>query len=167
MKHLHLLSDHVYDWSARSIRELRKRRRALLRKLPRLECGAARLADRALQALWQAGVQMCRWSRSRPEVLPVGEFSWSADGLRAAGKSGSDPRARRQLPRSTRGARGGLRDQPRAVTAPRGALRAGGERNVATAAHPRRFRRCAAARQHGRGMTRRRAGIHHYRRDAR
>jgi hypothetical protein len=61
-----------------------------------------------------------------------------------------------------------LRDQPRAVTAPRGALKAGGERNLA-AAHPtdRRFRRCAALRQHGRGMAPRRTALHHNRGDQR
>jgi hypothetical protein len=61
-----------------------------------------------------------------------------------------------------------LRDQPRAVTAPRGAVRAGGERNLA-AARPtdRRFRRCAAPRQHGRGMARRRAALSHHRGDHR
>lgn len=174
MKYLRLLSDHVYDWSAKSIRKI------LLRVAPApaiataqtsiTGCGAARLVDRALQALWEARMQMCRRSRPRPEVLPVGEFSWraAADGLRAPGRSGGDPRACRQLPRDPRGARGGLRDQSRAVTAPRGALRAGGERNVA-AAHPtdRRFGRCAAPRQHGRGMARRRAALHHTRGESR
>jgi hypothetical protein len=61
-----------------------------------------------------------------------------------------------------------LRDQPRAITAPRGALRSGGERNVA-AAHPtdRRCHRCAAPRQHGRGMAHRRAARNHHRGDHR
>jgi hypothetical protein len=61
-----------------------------------------------------------------------------------------------------------VRDQSRAVTAPRGALRTGGERNLA-AAHPtdRRFRRRAAPRQYGRGMARRRAALNHHRGDHR
>src|ERR1700687_3017754 len=84
-----------------------------------LGCGAARLADRAIQALWQAGLQMCRRARSRPEVLPVGELPGraTADGLRAAGKSRGYPRARRPLERGAHDARGSLGDQPRAVTA--------------------------------------------------
>jgi hypothetical protein len=47
-------------------------------------------------------------------------------------------------------------------------LRTGGERNLA-AAHPtdRRCRRCAAPRQHGRGMARRRAALNHHRGDHR
>jgi hypothetical protein len=172
MKHLHLLSDHVYDWSAKSFWQIlicvAKAQAIVAAQTAAVGCGAARLADRAIQALRKARMQMCRRSRSWPKVLPVGELSGraTADGLRAAGKSGGHSRARRQLPRGTRGARRGLRDQPRAFTAPRGALRIGGERNVA-AAHPtdRRFRRCAAPRQHGRGMARRRAALHHHRGD--
>jgi hypothetical protein len=172
MKQLHLLSDHVYDWSATSIEKIlicvAKAQAIFAAQTSAVGCGAARLADRALQALRQARMQMCRRSRSWSEVLPVGELSGraTADGLRAAGKSGGHPRARCQLPRGTRGARRGLRDQPRVITAPRGALRIGGERNVA-AAHPtdRRFRCCAAPRQHGRGMARRRAALHHNRGD--
>jgi len=174
MKHLHLLSDHVYDWSARSLKQnivgVAQAPASVAAQTSAVGCGAARLADRTLQALWQAGLQVRRGSRPRSEVLPVGELSWraTADGLRSAGKSGNHPRARRQLPRGTRGARGGLCDQPRAVTAPRGALRAGGERNLA-AAHPtdRRFRRCAAPRQHGRGMARRRVALNHHRGETR
>jgi hypothetical protein len=170
MSTLHLLSDHVYDWSARSLKQnivgVAQAPTIVAAEASAVGCGAARLADRALQALRQTELQMCRGSRSRPEVLPVGELSRraTADGLRAAGKSGGHPRARRQLPRGTHDARRGLRDQPRAVTAPRGALRVGGERNV-TAAHPtdRRFRRCAVPRQHGRGMACRRAALNHHR----
>ncbi len=174
MNNLHLLSDHVYDWSDNSIRKVSicvaKAQAIVAAQTSTIGCGTARLVDRALQALRQAGLQMCRRSRPRPEVLPVGELSRraTADGLRAPGKCGSHSRARRQLPRGAHDARGGLRDQPRAVTAPRGALRAGGERNLA-AAHPtdRRFRRRAAPRQHGRGMARRRAALNHDRGDHR
>ena len=174
MKQLLISSDHVYDWSDRSIREIllcvAQAPAIAAAQIATLGCGAARLTDRAVQALWQAGLQMCRGSGSRPEVLPVGEFSRraAADGLRATGKSGSHSRARRELPRSAHDARRGLRDQPRTATAPRGALGAGGERNVATAHHTdRRFRRCAAPRQHGRDMARRRAALNRHRGDNR
>src|ERR1700687_5232728 len=129
MNNLHLSSDHVYDWSAPSIRKIivgvTKASAIAAAQTAALGCGAARLADRAIQALWQAGLQMCRRARSRPEVLPVSELPGraTADGLRAAGKSRGYPRARRQLPRGAHDARGSLRDQPRAVTAPRGALK--------------------------------------------
>src|ERR1700684_2275008 len=141
MSALHILSDHVYDWSARSLKQnivsIAQAPASIAAEAAAVGCGTARLADRALQALRQAGLQVRRRSGPRSEVLPVGELPGRAttDGLRAPGKSGGDPRARRQLPRGARGARGGLRDQPRAVTAPRGALRIGGERNLA-AAHP-------------------------------
>src|SRR5882724_2283563 len=134
-----LLSDHVYDWSERSIKqdivgiaqaptELAARAAAVGRDL-------ARLADRAVQALRQARLQMCRRPRSRPEVLLVSEFSRraAADGLRSAGRYCRHPRAGRQLPSGALGAGGGLRDQPRVITAPRGAVRAGGERSALTA----------------------------------
>src|ERR1017187_8871919 len=170
MKKMHLLSDHVYDWSAKSIRKIlvcvAQAPAGVAAQTSAFGCGVARLADRALQALWQAGMQMCRRARPRAKVLPVRELSRraTADGLRATGKSGGHPRASRQLPRGTRGARGGLRARPRAVTAPRGALRPGGERNVAAAYHTnRRFGRCAAPRQHARGMARRRAALNHLR----
>ncbi len=174
MNTLHLLSDHVYDWSARSLKQVivgvAQAPASVAAQTSAVRCGTARLSDRALQALWQARMQMCRGSRPWPKILPVGELSRraTADGLRATGKSGNHSRARRQLPRGTRRARGGLRDQPRAVTAPRGALRVGGERNLA-AAHPtdRRFRRCAAPRQHGRGMARCRAALNQHRGDHR
>jgi hypothetical protein len=169
-----LSSDHVYDWSARSIKQdiigITQAPTDLAARAAATGCDLARLADRALQALWQAGLQMRRRSRPRPEVLPVGELSRraTADGLRATGRCGRHSGARRELPRGAHGSRGGLRNQPRTVTAPRGALRLGGERNVA-AAHPtdRRFRRCAAPRQHGRGMARRRAARNHHRGDNR
>lgn len=174
MSALHLLSDHVYDWSARSLKQnivgVAQAPASVAAEASAVGCGAARLADRALQTLRQAGVQVRRGSGSRAEVLPVGELSWraAADGLRSAGTSGSHSCARRQLPRGTRGARRSVRDQSRAVTAPRGALRTGGERNLA-AAHPtdRRFRRRAAPRQYGRGMARRRAALNHHRGDHR
>ena len=174
MKHLQLLSDHVYNWSAKLLKKIllcvTPAPAGAAAKTSTIGCGTARLADRALQALWQVRMQMCGGPRPRPEVLPVGEFSRraAADGLRAAERPGDDPYARGQLSRGTRGARGDLRDQPRTVTAPRGALRAGGERSVA-AAHPtdRCFCRCAAPRQHGRGMARRRAALPHYKGDTR
>jgi len=174
MKNIDLSSGHVYDWSAKSfgkiIVRVTKAPTIAVEQTPALGCGAARLADRALQALRKPGLQMCRRTRPRPEVLPVGELSrrTTADGLRAAGAFGGHARACRQLPRGAHDARGGLRDQPRAITAPRGALRAGGERNVA-AAHPtdRRCHRCAAPRQHGRGLACRRAARNHHRGDQR
>jgi hypothetical protein len=174
MSTVHLLSDHVYDWSARSIKQIivgvEKAQAIVAAQTATVGCGATRLVDRALQALRQAGMQMCRRSRPWSEVLPVGELSRgaTADGLRATGKCGGHPRAGHQLPPGAHDPRRGLLDQSRASTAPRGALKTGGERQVA-AAHrtDRRFRRCAAPRQHARGMAHLRAALNHRRGDHR
>src|SRR5260370_20756795 len=64
----------------------------------------ARLADRALQTLWQAGVQMRRRPGACPQVLSVGELPGlaAANRLGAAGISPADSPARRQLSPSPR-----------------------------------------------------------------
>jgi hypothetical protein len=174
MSTLDLLSDHVYDWSARSLEQdtvgVAQAPASIAAEASAVGCGAARLADRTLQALREARLQVRGGPRPRTKVLPLRELSGraAADGLRATGESGSHSRTCCQLPRGAHDARRGLRDQPRAVTAPRGAVRAGGEPNLA-AAHPtdRRFRRRAAPRQHGRGMAGRRAALNHRRGDHR
>jgi hypothetical protein len=146
-----LLSDHVYDWSDRSINEdivgTAQTPAGPTARPTAAGCHLARLADRALQALRQTRVQMRRRPRPRPEVLPVSELSRraAADGLRAAGRYCGDPRAGRQLSSGTGFAGRGLRHQPRIVTAPRGAVRAGGERNPRIAHRLDRYRRRGAA----------------------
>ena len=118
------------------------------------------LAHRTLQALRQAWLQVCRRSRPWPEVLPVGELSRpsAANGLRATGRSRRRYRAPGELPSGPRDHRGDLRDQPRTVTPPRGALRDVGE-PAATAAHPLLHRSAIgrrAHRQHARVLAHRR-----------
>jgi hypothetical protein len=76
------------------------------------------------------------------------------------GRSRRDPHAGRQLPRSANSPGGDLRDQPRALAAPRGAVRTGGERCARTAHRTdRHSRRRAAPRQRGRGVARRRTRL--------
>jgi hypothetical protein len=166
MNILRLISGHVYDWSVKFFRKIilgtTKAPAIAAAKAPAFGCGVARLADRALQALRQARLQVRRRSRSRPEVLPVGELSRraTADGLRAARRSGRDPHAGGELPSGAYGARGSLRDQPRTVAAPRGAVRARGERSAPIAhAIDRHRRRRAAPCQHARGVARGRATL--------
>lgn len=86
---------------------------------------AAWLANRALQALRQAGVQVCSQCWPRAQVLSLGEFSQTApaDGLRAAGASATSPQGTRPLPPGARDPGRDLRDQPRTVAPPGGALR--------------------------------------------
>src|SRR4051794_2346883 len=98
-----LLSDHIYDWSARSIGQdlirIAQAPPGLTARSAATGCHLAGLADRALQALRQARVQMRGRSRSRPQVLPVSELSrrTATDGLRSAGRSCGDPLASDQL----------------------------------------------------------------------
>lgn len=122
------------------------------------------LAHRTLQALWQAALQMCGWTRTWTEVLPVGELPWlpAPDGLCAAGRSRICRRAPGKLSPRPRNHRRDLRDQPRAATPPRDALRTPGE-PVPAATH--RHHRSAIRRrthcQHARGLAFRRvrAGV--------
>src|SRR2546427_12730627 len=115
-------SDQLYTWSDTNEE---KRARCRLEKTPSspraptapTQGDLTRLADRALQTLWQARVQMRRRPRPWPQVLSVGELPGlaSANGLCAAGISRSDCRARRQLSPNPRELRGDLPDQPRVV----------------------------------------------------
>src|SRR5438045_9506956 len=70
----------------------------------------ARLPYRALQALRQAGMQMRRRPRSRPQVLSVCQLPRlaTANGLRSAGLSRSSGGASRQLSPGSRDVRGDL-----------------------------------------------------------
>src|SRR6266704_3112161 len=117
----------------------------------------ARLADRALQTLWQARMQVRRWSRSWTQVLPFGELPGIAatNGLCAAGVSHPDCRVCRQLPPGPRDLRGDLRDQPRTAAPPGGALNGHYERSVF---RPSCVNRCwigwRAPRQYGRSLAR-------------
>src|SRR5665647_3654428 len=117
----------------------------------------ARLADRALQTLWQGRVQVRRRPRSWTQVLPFGELPGlaAADGLCAAGVSRSDGGVCRQLPPSPRDLRSHLRDQPRTAAPPGGALN--GHHGRSSVRHP-YANRCwigwRAPRQYGRSLAR-------------
>src|SRR6476620_11715886 len=99
-----LNSDQLYTWSD----ENGRRARCQLEKTPpsadaptaSAQGDPARLAHRALQTLWQARVQMRRWSRPWSQVLFVGEPPGHAatNGLCAARVSRTVRRVRRQLP---------------------------------------------------------------------
>lgn len=154
-----LLSDHVYDWSARSIQQvilgIAQAPTEFVARAAAIGCDLARLVDRALQALRQTGLQMRRGPRSRPEVLPVSELSrrTAADGLRAAGRCCCNPHVSRQLSPGAGSARRDLFDQPRVIAAPRGAVSAGGERSALIAHRiDRYYRRRAASVEHDRAL---------------
>lgn len=161
-----LLSDQLYMWSDRHDRRTHFRPQtttqtpAAQTASPRVS--PARLARRALQALWQIRLQVRRRSRTRAQVLPVRELPGeiSPNGLRPPGRLCPSQRACSQLSSSPRDPRTDLRDQPRIAAPSRGALRGSGESAPNCAHHPHRSAvwRCAP-RQHARDLARRRARV--------
>src|SRR4029450_86353 len=121
-------SDQLYTWSDKNgkpaCRHLEKTPSSPPTPTALAQGDPAWLADRALQALWQAGVQMRRRPRPWPQILPFGEPPGLAatNGLCAARVSRSDYRVHCQLPPGARDLRGDLRDQPRTAAPPGGAL---------------------------------------------
>src|SRR5215472_11082137 len=89
-------------------------------------------SHRALQTLWQARMQMCRRSRSWSQVLSLGELSRPAptNGLRPARVLRAGERVPDQLPSRPPDLRGDVRDQPRALTPSREALKDRHERSA-------------------------------------
>ena len=100
----------------------------------------ARLAYRTIQALRQARLQVRRWPWPWPQVLPLCELPRPspANGLRAASRTRRCRGTSGEFPPGARDHRRGLRDQPRTVTPPRGALRKTGESASTVARHPHR-----------------------------
>src|SRR5260370_2383814 len=82
-----LLSDQLFTWPD----GYSERTRSRTTKAPQRSCAPTAAAEidpaglsyRAIQALWQAGMQVRRWSRTRAEVLSVRKLSWppAANGL--------------------------------------------------------------------------------------
>src|ERR1017187_2925615 len=160
-------SDQLYTWSEineekRACRHLEKTPSSSRTPVAFPQGDPTRLADRALQTLWQARVQVRRRSRPWSQVLPLGELSGlaAADGLCAAGVARSDCGVCRQLPPGSRDLRGDLRDQPRTAALPGGVLNGRHERSFV---HPPCVTRCwtgwRASRQYGRSLARRQPGL--------
>ena len=121
-------SDQWYTWSD----EHRNGTCCCTSQTPQCPCASAAapsiypawLSNRAIQAMRQTGMQMCRWSRAWAQVLSVGELSGhaSTDGLRAPGGSWTGFGVSCQLSADARDSGRDLRDQPRVAAPPRGAL---------------------------------------------
>jgi len=124
-----LQSDQLYTWSD----EHTDRTRCCTSEASPCPCKSVapasidptRFAYRAIQALWQAWMQMCRWSGAWAQVLSFRELSRPAaeDGLCASGGLQAGLGASRQLSTSQRDSGGDQRDQPRVAASARGALR--------------------------------------------
>jgi hypothetical protein len=129
-----LSSDQLYMWSD----GYSERTRSHTTKTPQRSCAPAAateidpagLPHRAIQALWQAGMQVRRRTWTWSQVLSVGKLSWpaAANGLRAAGCLRTDCRVSCQLSPQPRDSGNDLRDQPRTSAPSRSALERHSER---------------------------------------
>src|SRR5918994_2051886 len=131
-----LQSDQLYTWSDRDGNPIQCRIAKAPQRSPAptasAESDPPRLPDRALQTMWQAGMQMRRRPRPWPQVLSFDQLPGlaAANGLRAPGVIRAHGGVPGQLPPNPRDFRGDLRDQPRIAAPTRGALRDGRERNA-------------------------------------
>lgn len=156
------LSDQLYTWSAPRAGQVHHRPSTTTQNAPAstptLTCSITRLAYRALQTLWQAGLQMRQRPRPRSQVLSVGEPHGcpTRDGLRAPGLCGAGHSVLGQLSPHPRDPRRALRHQSRALASPGGLVSHGGGRPHPVAhRHPRCPRRRRARGQHARRLARR------------
>jgi len=131
-----LVSDQFLAWSDENIetdhRRLAKAPPSAPAPIAPTQSGPAGFPHRALQALWQARLQMRRRPRSWSQVLSVGELPRpaSANGLCPARVLRAGERVAGQLPPRPPDPGGDLRDQPRAPTPSREALKDRHERSA-------------------------------------
>ena len=123
-----LMSDQYVNWSDRDARRGCKRSSTPTQNFVEATAFAAGtvagISHRALQALWQAGMQVRPGTGSRAQALPFGQPqpSPTPHGLRPAGLDPPSPAVAGQLPPRAHAPRRGLRDQPRTATTPGKAL---------------------------------------------
>ncbi len=156
-----LVSDQLLTWSDENIetdhRRLAKEPPSAPAPIAPAPSGPPWFPHRALQTLWQARLQMRRRPRPWPQALPFGELPRpaSANGLRPARVLRAGERVPGQLPPRSPDPGGDLRDQPRAPTPSREALK---DRHERSAASPPRADRSGtgrhARRQHARQLVR-------------
>ena len=131
-----LVSDQLLTWSDENIetdhRRLAKAPPSAPAPIAPAQSGPPWFPHRALQTLWQARMQMRPRPRSWPQVLSVGKLSRPApaNGLRPARVLRAGERVPGQLPPRPPDPGGDLRDQPRAPTPSREALRDRHERSA-------------------------------------
>lgn len=126
MRTARVLSDQSYDWSEENNEKAFKLCTSQASKDPSASATSSRrhssrLTHRALQALRQARLQVCRRARPRPKALPFGNtVSRSpSNGLRAPGLRRAGGRVSDTLPLGAEDSRRDLRDQS-GTTAPKG-----------------------------------------------
>lgn len=128
MTQLGALSDQLYTWSDTHAGRIQcnasTAARIAVTGITAFRHGAARLAHRTLQALWQTRLQMCPEPRAWPQALCFGASPEPAagDGVGAPGRSRASRRIAGQFPPNSPPPRRALRHQPRALAPPRGVL---------------------------------------------
>lgn len=131
-----LFSDQLLAWSDENIeadhRRLAKAPPSAPAPIAPAQSGPPGFPHRALQTLWQARMQMRPRPRSWPQVLSVGQLSRPApaNGLRPARVLRAGERVSSQLSPRPPDLGGDLRDQPRAPTPSREALKDRHERSA-------------------------------------
>ncbi len=156
-----LLSDQLLAWSDENTeadhRRLAKAPPSAPTPIAPTQSYPAGFPHRTLQALWQARMQVRRRPRSWPQILSVGKLSRPApaNGLRPARVSRAGERVAGQLPPRSPDPGGVLRDQPRAPTPSREALKDRHERSAASSPRADRSRTGRRApRQYARQLAR-------------
>lgn len=164
MYYLQIKSDQLYTWSDICAQEnlfrFTKTQTVSSAATSRTHRDPSWLTHRALQAVWQARLQVCRRSGARSQVLPIGKLSRlsTSHGLRTARVLRSDHRVSCQLPANPRDFRGNLRDQPRTIAAARGALRSrDGRRTISVLRTVGNGSRRRSSGQYARGLAGRRS----------
>lgn len=126
-------SDHIIEWSdyleRRTYHITSKTAQSLAQGSAASRCRPAGLPDQAFQTLRQAQLQVRPRTRSRTQVLLVGQSlkCTAVHGVRPAGAVRQSVRVSGQLSPTARDPRGDLRHQPRVAETQGGVLRDGRE----------------------------------------
>lgn len=127
-------SDQLYNWSdneRKGSESSPAKTKNTLAQAPSFTGHSSWFADRAIQALWQARMQMCGGARPWPQVLPVHQSAReeARDGLHPRSIPGKGENLFGELPQGKRDPRRTLRHQPRAFT-PKGTFLGGPDANL-------------------------------------
>lgn len=119
MKIIKAISDHFNNWSDNDERKVNRisssKTKDTFTKTAESAIYSAWISNRALQALWEAWLQMCSWTRPWAQVLFISEQAWatSPDGLCSPRLLGKSTRLLGKLSKDKDYSRRALRDQSR------------------------------------------------------
>ncbi len=115
-----VISDHLYKWSDINEKQTHQysssKTKNTFKQTSKARSHFKRLVNRTLQALWQAGMQMCSRPWSWAKILFVRQQAGqqATDGLRSTRFKGKGRTIPGKLPQDQVNFRGTLRHQPRA-----------------------------------------------------